>query len=480
MKPNNSPAGSKDALRHPTPWPKSSSIAKPYSRHPRSRGALWLAGLPLLLASLSAPAGDLLEVYRQAQARDPIYRGAVYALQAARERVPQARAALLPAVSLVGAASRQAGQASFNELAPVPRDVHNRSWNLQLTQPLWRATASAALDQAGQQELLAEAQFRLAEQDLILRTAQAYLDVLVAQEAEHVAHLQISAMEQQRSLARRTFEGGTGTVTDVHEAQSRLDLSRAQAVVAGNELQNKLAELTRILGISHARLAGLRADSPLPRIQPEAAQPWLDSAREQSIQVRIARATLEVADREIAKSQAAHLPTLDMTATYGSNFTSGSITSPADISVRSRSSQVGVSLTIPLYAGGGVQARVREALALKGKAEEDLEAARRQAATQARQAFAGVVNGAAQVQALGSAIVSSKSSLDANKVGYLVGTRINMEVLNAEQQLYTAQRDWHKARAETLVQGLRLKAANATLGEADLSVINDMLETGQP
>jgi hypothetical protein len=147
--------------------------------------------------------------------------------------------------------------------------------------------------------------------------------------------------------------------------------------------------------------------------------------------------------------------------------------------VRSRSSQVGVSLTIPLYAGGGVQARVREALALKGKAEEDLEAARRLAATQARQAFAGVVNGAAQVQALGSAIVSSKSSLDANKVGYLVGTRINMEVLNAEQQLYTAQRDWHKARAETLVQGLRLKAANATLGEADLAAINDMLETAQ-
>jgi len=440
----------------------------------------WLVGLPLLLASFSAPAADLLEVYRQAQARDPVYRGAVYTLQAARERVPQARAALLPAVNLVGAASRQAGQASFSELPAVTRDVHTRSWNLQLSQPLWRATASAALDQAGQQELLAEAQFRLAEQELILRTAQAYLDILVAQEAERVAHLQTGAMEQQRALARRTFEGGTGTVTDVHEAQSRLDLSRAQAVVAGNELQNKLAELTRILGVSHARLAGLRADGSLPRMEPEGLQPWLDSAREQSIQVRIAQATLEVADREIAKSQAAHSPTLDLTAAYGNNFTSGSITSPSDISVRSRSTQVGMSLTIPLYAGGGVQARVREAVALKGKAGEDLEAARRQAVAQARQAFAGVVNGAAQTQALASAITSSKSSLDANKVGYLVGTRINMDVLNAEQQLFAAQRDWHKARAETLLQGLRLKAANATLGEADLSAINALLETGNP
>jgi len=452
--------------------------SKPQRTPNAASSRLWLASLPLLLASFSAPAADLLEVYRQAQARDPIYRAAVYALQAARERVPQARAALLPAVNLVGSAGRQTGRASFDETPSVQRDVHTRSWNLQLSQPLWRATASAALDQAGQQEVLAEAQFRLAEQDLILRTAQAYLDILVAQEAEHVAHLQIGAMEQQRSLARRTFEGGTGTVTDVHEAQSRLDLSRAQAVVAGNELQNKLAELTRILGISHASLAGLRADSALPQIAPVGLQPWLDSAREQSIQVRIAQATLEVADREIAKSQAAHSPTLDLTASYGSNFTSGNITSPADISARSRATQVGMSLTIPLYAGGGVQSRVREAVALKGKAGEDLEAARRQAMTQARQAFAGVVNGAAQAQALASAITSSKSSLDANKVGYLVGTRINMDVLNAEQQLFAAQRDWHKARAETLLQGLRLKAANATLDEADLSLINGMLETG--
>jgi outer membrane protein len=471
-------------VHHPEPRPVHPARVKlqgtQQARPDTSGSRRWLAALPLMLASFGTPAADLLEVYRQAQERDPAYRAAVYSLQAARERVPQARAALRPAINLVGSASRQAGHASFDELAPVARDAHTRGWNLQLSQPLWRASASAALDQAGQQELLAEAQFRQAEQDLILRTAQAYLDILVAQEAEHVAQLQIGAMEQQRSLARRTFEGGTGTVTDVHEAQSRLDLSRAQAVVASNELQNKLAELTRILGISHARLAGLRADSLLPRIEPAGVQPWLDSAREQSIQVRIAQATLEVADREVAKSQAAHSPSLDLTASYGNNFTSGSITSPADISVRSRSTQVGMSLTIPLYAGGGVQSRVREAVALKSKAGEDLEAARRQAATQARQAFAGVANGAAQVQALASAIASSKSSLDANKVGYLVGTRINMDVLNAEQQLFAAQRDWYKARAETILQGLRLKAANATLGEADLNLVNGMLETGRP
>jgi outer membrane protein len=441
----------------------------------------WLAGAALMsFLPLSASADTLLDVYRKAQQRDPAYRGAGHTLRAARERVPQARAGLLPALSLVGAGSRQAGHASFNEAPYADRDVRNRSWNLQLTQPLWRAASWAALGQAEEQELLAEAQFRETEQELILRTAQAYLDVLVAREAGRVARLQIGAVEQQLGLARRNFEVGTGTVTDVHEAQSRLDLASAQSVAADSDLQNKQAELERMLGEQPPALSHLREDSRLPGIEPAGLQPWLDSAREQSIQVRIAQATLDVADREIAKSRAAHSPSVDLTAGYGNTFTSGSMTSPADISVRTRSTQVGLTLTIPIYAGGGVQARLREALALKDKAGEDLEAARRQAVAQARQAFTGVVNGRAQVLALASAVASSKSSLDANKIGFRIGTRINIDVLNAEQQLYAAQRDWHKARAETLMQGLRLKAANSTLVEADLSAINDLLETRQP
>jgi len=445
--------------------------------------ALWmrarpcLAGVALMsVLPLSAAADTLLDVYRKAQKHDATYRGAVNTLRAARERVPQVRAGLLPVVSLVSATSRQSGQASFSEASYVERSVLNRSWSLQLTQPLWRAASWAAMNQAEQQELLAEAQFRQAEQELILRTAQAYLDVLVAQEAQRVARLQVGAVIQQLELSRRNFEVGTGIVTDVHEAQARLDLSRSQAVAAGSELKNKRAELARILGEPRANLARLRADSPLPAVEPDDEQPWLDSAREQSISVRIARASLEVADHEIAKSRAAHSPTLDLTAGYGTNYSSGSITSPADISARSRSRQVGLNLSIPLFAGGGVQARVREALALKDKAADDLEAARRQAVAQASQAFTGVVSGAAQVQALASAIASSKSSVDSNKIGFRVGSRINIDVLNAEQQLYTAERDWHKARAETLMQGLRLKAANATLAESDLNAINNMLD----
>lgn len=436
----------------------------------------WLVGVMLALGGCCAMAADLTEVYRKARDRDPVFRAAWHALRVAGERVPQARAALLPALSLTSGAGRQDGRASFGGAPDEERRVRSWNWSLQLTQPLWRAAAWAALDLAGQEERLARERFRLAEQDLALRSAQAYFDALVAGEAERVAGLQVGAVEQQLDLARSNFEVGAATVTDMREAQARLDLARAQAVAARNELDNRRTELERILGEPVDRLAGLRPDSSLPPPQPQDARAWADSAREQAPQVRIAQAAWEVAAREIEKNRAAHQPSLDLTASYGSNYGSGTLSSPADVSSRSRSGQIGINFSLPLYAGGGVESRVREALAAQDKAGEELEAARRQAAASARQAFAGVVNGLAQVDALASAVRSSESSLEANRIGYRIGTRINIDVLNAQHQLYAAQRDWHKARAETLMHGLRLKAANATLEEADLEAVNALLE----
>jgi outer membrane protein len=442
----------------------------------KDKSCLSLICCILLLWVWPASADDLVDVYRKAQARDPAFRAAAHALRAAQERVPQARATLFPAVNLVSGNSRQTGLASFNDAANLDRRVNSWNWNLQVTQPLWRAASWVSLNQAEQQELLARSQYQLAEQDLILRAAQSYLDVLVAREAARVALLQVSSVEQQLGLARRNFEVGTATVTDVHEAQARLDLSRAQAVAARSEVDNKGAELARMLGEQAPVLMRLSDSGRLPALQRESVQSWADSARDQSLQVRIAQTALEVANHEITKNRAAHSPSLDLTAGYGRNFASGSISSPADISARVRSGQVGLSLSVPIFSGGGLQSRVRESIALKDKAEEDLEAARRQAVTQARQAFSGVVNGQAQVDALASAVFSSKSAVDANKIGYRIGTRINIDVLNAEQQLYAAQRDWHKARADTLMQGLRLKAAIATLDETDLYAINNLFE----
>jgi outer membrane protein len=203
-------------------------------------------------------------------------------------------------------------------------------------------------------------------------------------------------------------------------------------------------------------------------------------ARENNPSVVAQQAAKDAAEQELRKNRAEHLPTLDFTASYGSSYASGTLASPADIATRSRSGQVGLQLSVPLFLGGGTQARVKEAAANLNRSRADVEAVRRQAAAEARQAFAGVSNGLAQVQALVSAVESSKSSVEANQVGYRTGTRINIDVLNAEQQLYAAVRDLAKARYDTIMQSLRLRAAAGNLAETDLQGVNALLETPTP
>jgi outer membrane protein len=201
----------------------------------------------------------------------------------------------------------------------------------------------------------------------------------------------------------------------------------------------------------------------------------MGNARENNPAVRTQLAAMEVAEKEVSKNRAAHLPTLDFTAGYGRNYTSGSMTSPADIENRVKSGTIGLQLTIPIYQGGAVSSRVSEAIANRFKSRAELEAARRQAATLARQAFGGVTSGLSQVEALTSAVTSSLDSVNANKIGYRIGTRVNIDVLNAEQQLFAAQRDLAKARYDTILQGMRLKAAAGTLTESDVQAINVLL-----
>lgn len=439
-----------------------------------------LAGLLVLalvcgLGPAAARAESLLDIARRAQTHDATYLAARRALDAAVERPVQARAALLPAAHISAAASRQSGQAAFAEAAPVDRDVRNRSWSVQVTQPIWRPASVAGWRHAEAQLEQAREQFRQAEQDLLLRVAQSYLDVLVAQEGRRAAKSYRAAVEHQLALATRNFEVGTGAITDVHEAQARRDAARAQGVAAQNDVELRTAELERLLGASPGALQPLDPAAALPEPPADELQRWLDAARSDHPAVRIHRSAVGVARLEVERQRAGHSPTLDLTASYGPTRASGSMGSPADIASHVRSAQLGVNFTMPLYAGGAVQSRVREALAMHEKAEEELEAARRHASTQARQAHAGWLNGLAQVEALASAVQSSEAALASNRVGYRIGTRINTDVLNAEQQLHAAQRDWHKARVDTLMNGLRLKAATGDLSELDLARINALL-----
>jgi outer membrane protein len=439
------------------------------------------AGIGLLcLSCVQAQAEDLLSVYRLAENRDPVIDAARYALQASEQKVPQARAGLLPVIAINSSTGRQDGRVSFSDGPPVDRGVRSWSNTLQLSQPVFRWGSWVAYEQADAQVRQAMAQYAQSRQELVLRVAQAYFDVLVGQESVYVSTAQLAAVDQQLSLAKRNFEVGTSTITDVHEATSRFDLARAQKIAAVNDLDAKYAELDRIIGATHGQLAVLRKDVLPARPEPADVAPWMDRAGEQYPLVLVQRAAQEAAEREVTKQDAGHLPTLDLTASYGGNFASGSISSPADISTRVNSRQVGLQLSIPIFSGGGVTSRAREAVANLGRATAELEQARRQATTVARQAFSGVINGLAQIDALASAVRSSQSSVDSNKIGYKIGTRINVDVLNAEQQLFSAQRDLSKARVDTLMQGLRLKASAGLLGADDLAEMNLLLVPPTP
>lgn len=431
----------------------------------------------LLAASLSLPvqATDLLDIYRLAQRNDPTLEAARYALEAVKEKIPQARAGLLPVVNVTGSDSTTSASNRFDNSQPVDREAYAWNWTLQLTQPLFRMPNLYALKESGALVEQAIAQYARAEQDLIQRVAQAYFDVQVAQESIEVAERQLRAVQEQLDLSKRGFESGTNAITDVHEAQSRVDLARSQRVETQNELDSRRAELEKIVGNVAGEFAALKPAVVIPRPQPENPQAWIAQARERNPAVRAPQAALLAAETGVSKVRADYAPTVDVVASYGRNFSSGSTASPLNYSVKGDSAQAALQLTVPIFSGLSTASRVREAVANRNQIAAELEAARRQAGTDARQAYSAVVNGLSRIAALQSAVESSQSAVKGNRAGYRLGIKVNIDVLNAEQQLYAAQRDLVKARYETLFQGLKLKAAAGMLAEADIKAINVML-----
>lgn len=446
------------------------------------RSRVWARALVCVgLGSLTGACAwgqSLMQVYQQAQAQDAPFAAARKVLEAALEKLPQARAGLLPSLNLSATDNRQWGEASFSYEPFVERSLKSWSWTAQLTQPLLRWGNWQAYLQADAQVRQAKAQFVAAEHELMLRTAQAYFDVLFAQESWRVALAQEQAVQEQLVLAQRNFDVGTGTVTDVHEARARRAQSQAQRVAARNELENRQAELGRLTGQEPGNLTSMRLAEGLPMLPPDLLEGWLAQAAAQSPQIQIQQAALEVARKEVDKTQAQHLPTLDLVLNRQANFNSGSLSSPADVATRVHQQQVGVQLNVPLFSGGATQSRVREALALQDKAREDLHHAQRTVASQVRQSYSGVVSGQAQVAALQEAVAAGRQAVEANKIGFRIGTRINPDVLNAEQQLYATLRDLTRARIETLMQGLRLKAAAGSLQPEDLAALDRLIEPG--
>ncbi|WP_225907008.1 TolC family outer membrane protein [Methyloradius palustris] len=437
--------------------------------------------MSIVIVAMISPtlqAADLLEVYHSAQANDPTFDSARYALQAAEQKIPQARAGLLPVINLNGNDNANHASTEYSaatSTTQVKRSTQSWAWNLQLTQPLFRLQNYVAYQQSEYLVAQAHALYTQAEQDLILRLTQAYFDVLVANETIAVAESQMNAATEQMGQAQAGFEHGTNAITDVHEAKARIDLARAQKLAALNDLEAKRAELEKIVGEAPEALASLKETEIIPKPQPEDVGAWIEQARINNPAVLAPEAVVKAAESEVNRNRAEYLPTVDIVASYGQNYTSNNLTLPSDYSTNATTSSAGVQVTVPLFAGGATNSKVIEAIANKNKAQAQLETAKRQAATDARQAYSGIINGLAQIEALESAVDSSAIAVEGNKQGYKYGIHINIDILNAQRQLYSAKRDLIKARYDTLIQGLKLKAAVGTLSEADLISINQLL-----
>ena len=429
----------------------------------------------LAVAAMIGNAGavDLVTVYRDAQVSDPVYQSNRALYMATIERLPQARAGYLPLVA--GSASIFRNHVEFQGAPSV--DYTTKTYAVTLSQPIFRMQNWLNIGLAKHQVLQAEANLANAQQDLGVRVAQAYFDVLLAQDNVALSETQKSAIDQQLAQAKRNFEVGTATIVDTLEAQARYDQSSAKEIFDKNDLEVKRRALQVLLGKLPDSLTPLREPLELAPPLPNDIEAWVVAAEQSSYQIAAARENYEAFVRQVAVQRAGHLPTLDLSGSYSHND-SPTNASPPIIGPVVNTSSIGLQLSVPLYSGGIVQSRVREALANRDRAEQDLENTRRTVLQAVRTNFLNVTSGIALVRALEQALASTNSQLDSTILGRDVGVRTSVDVLNAQQQVFQARRDLQQARYNYLLSTLRLKAASGTLNEADIEAVNRTLARG--
>ena len=424
----------------------------------------------LAAASGSAQAADLLDVFHSAERNDPVIAAARAAHEAGAEKLPQGRSLLLPSVSLNANSSinNQNVQYLGFPLSAINGNYRYNSngYGVTMVQPLFREQNWLTYTEAQLQVAQTDAQLRIAEQDLVLRTAQAYFDVLMAENDVELAKAQKNAIDEQLAQAKRNFEVGTATITDTNEAQARHDQVYSQQIAAENNLEIKRSALQQLINEDRRDLKPLNAKFKPGMPEPVGVEKWVANAESNSPQLAIAHASLELAEKEVEKNRAGHYPTLDLVANYSNSNMGGSMAS--DITTKS----LGVQFNMPVFEGGMIRSKSREAAANRDRARQELENSRRTIDQQAKQAYLGVISGVSQVEALQQALISSETALDSNKLGQEVGVRTNLDVLNTRQQLYATRRDLYRAEYDYLMSELRLKAAVGELDEAELARIN--------
>ena len=432
--------------------------------------------IPVLaaLAAVVSPgvqAQSLVDLYTAARGYDATFQSAKSNADATAFRAAQAKAGILPSASL----SANANRTNTEVVSKVEQAYGSQSVTLGASQPLYRPGNWATYEQGKKQVELAQTQLNAAEQDLIVRVSQAYFDVLAA--TDTLAYLKSlkTATSEQLASAKRNFEVGTSTITDSREAQARFDLVTAQELAADNDLRVKSLALDTLVGRPNTSPKPLALPAVLPTLPMNDMEQWVVQAQDNHPAIQQAKVGLEVARLENQKARAGHKPTVDLVGSYSMISNNGTLGGGSGDS-RTNNAAIGVNFNLPLFAGFSIQNRVRETVSLEEKAKSDLDIAQRSVAQGTRSAFLGVISGAAQVKAFEAAEASTQSALDANKLGYQVGVRINIDVLNSQSQLFDTKAKLAKARYDVLVGGLRLRQASGVLKADDLQSINGLLK----
>ncbi len=414
----------------------------------------------------SLKAGSLIEIYREALEHDAQYRIARHAYTATQERLPQGRAGLLPNIDVVGKAQNMWLD---NERIQKENLIKNRGVAIRATQPLFRVENFIIYQQAKNEVAQGDARFVLAAQDLILRVTQAYFDALIAQVNVEAMGAQEKAFRQQSELMKHNLEFGLSTIVDASEAEAHHDLAVSQEIAARNALEISKHNLQSIINRFPTTLTGVSIDEIAPdtlTVPHDSMEDWVTLAEQSNISVKIQQFAYEIAKQETSLATAGHYPTIDLVGQYSNQKNGSAMVVGEGIDIEFKS--IGLELRIPIFQGLSTQSRVREMLANQDKAREELENARRIISLQVRQHYLNVVNGVAQVKSLKKALISSRSQLDSTILGQESGIRIEIDVLNAQQQYFSARKDLVAAYCNYLMSRLRMKAE---LGELDESVV---------
>lgn len=434
---------------------------------PVALAALFATALPGLAAAQS-----LQELYDAARGFDATYLAAKASAASAEFKAEQAYALGRPSAALTAGATTSV---TDTPTLPSAKGSTTVSGSVSGKVPLFNRANGASIEQARKSLVSAQADLDAAEQDLIVRVAQAYFDVLASQDALSTTRANKAAITEQLASAKRNFEVGTATITDAREAQAKFDLATAQEIAAENDLRTKRVNLDTLVGRSNLTPKPLVAPVNLPAPVPANAEEWVTVADQQHPTVRRARVGLDVAQLETQKARAGTLPTVDAVASVSGSDNRGALYNYSRSAGTSTVGTVGVQMNWTLFSGGAVQNRIKETLSLEEKARQDLEAARRGVASGTRVAYFGVQSLLAQVKALEAAESSAKLALEATQLGYKVGVRVNLDVLNAQTQLFSTQRDLSKARYDVLVNTLKLRQASGQLVPTDVDAVNRLL-----